>query len=92
MKSSDTEPLDSRSALMLITMIAQAQSSIIIVNLEVLIKIGLGPRAKSDLLLARDSCRALLTIKHAKDDIEKPPIRYAKYKYYIVILLVLTVA
>ncbi|XP_071858144.1 CAP-D2 condensin subunit [Bombus fervidus] len=76
MKSSDTDLLDSRSALMLITMIAQAQSSIIIDNLEVLIKVGLGPRAKTDLLLARDTCRALLTIKHMSNDIEKTPFRY----------------
>lgn len=78
MKSSDTDSLDSRTALMLITMIAQAQDSIITGNLEVLIKVGLGPRAKTDLLLARDTCRALLAIKHKSDDIEKPSIRYAK--------------
>lgn len=78
MKLSDTDSLDSRSALMLITMIAQAQSGIIISNLEVLIKVGLGSRAKNDLLLARDTCRALLTIKHTSDDIEKGPVRYAK--------------
>ncbi|XP_076302628.1 condensin complex subunit 1-like [Lasioglossum baleicum] len=76
MKSLDTDALDSRTALMLITMIAQAQNSIITGNLEVLIKVGLGPRAKTDLLLARDTCRALLTIKHKNDDIEKSPVRY----------------
>ncbi|KAK1132275.1 hypothetical protein K0M31_016395 [Melipona bicolor] len=76
MKLSDIDSLDSRSALMLITMIAQAQSGIIISNLEVLIKVGLGSRAKSDLLLARDTCRALLSIKHTNDDIEKGPVRY----------------
>lgn len=80
MKSLDTDALDSRTALMLITMIAQAQNSIITGNLEVLIKVGLGPRAKTDLLLARDTCRALLTIKHKNDDIEKSPVRYVKYK------------
>ncbi|OAD62279.1 Condensin complex subunit 1, partial [Eufriesea mexicana] len=76
MKSSDTDSLDSRTALMLITMIAQAQDGIITGNLEVLIKVGLGPRAKTDLLLARDTCRALLTVKHKNDDIEKSFIRY----------------
>lgn len=76
MKSSDTDPIDSRAALMLITMIAQAESNIITGNLEVLIKVGLGPRAKTDLLLARDTCRALLQIKHKTDDIDKPPVRY----------------
>ncbi|XP_076247462.1 CAP-D2 condensin subunit [Calliopsis andreniformis] len=77
MKSSDTDPLESRTALMLITMIAQVQNDTIIGNLEVLVKVGLGPRAKTDLLLARDTCRALLTIKNNSDDIEKLPIRYS---------------
>lgn len=72
MKISDVDPLDSRSALMLITMIAQVQSGIIADNLEVLIKVGLGSRAKTDLLLARDTCRALLMIKNKNDSIEKP--------------------
>lgn len=63
MKSPDTDSLDSRSALMLLTMIAQTQSCIISDNLEVLIKVGFGSRAKTDLLLARDTCRALLIIK-----------------------------
>ncbi|XP_076685668.1 CAP-D2 condensin subunit isoform X2 [Andrena cerasifolii] len=77
MKSSDTNPLDSRTALMLITMIAQAQSGIIVGNLDVLIKVGLGPRAKTDLLLARDTCRALLTIESNNDDFDKVPVRYS---------------
>lgn len=78
MKSPDTDSLDSRSALMLLTMIAQTQSCIISDNLEVLIKVGFGSRAKTDLLLARDTCRALLTIKHKNDDIEKSSIRYIR--------------
>lgn len=78
MKSPDTDSLDSRSALMLLTMIAQTQSCIISDNLEVLIKIGFGSRAKTDLLLARDTCRALLIIKHKNDDFEKSSIRYIK--------------
>ncbi|XP_017876679.1 condensin complex subunit 1 [Ceratina calcarata] len=76
MKSPDTEPLDSRSALILITMIAQAQDSIITGNFDVLIKVGLGPRAKTDLLLARDTCRAFCAIKHKSDDIQKTPLRH----------------
>ncbi|CAK9809075.1 Condensin complex subunit 1 [Anthophora quadrimaculata] len=91
MKSSDTDSLDSRTALMLITMIAQAQDSIITGNLEVLIKVGLGPRAKTDLLLARDTCRALLAIKHKSDDIEKLSIRYTNdhemFKQILTILM-----
>ncbi|XP_029054482.2 condensin complex subunit 1-like [Osmia bicornis bicornis] len=91
MKSSDTNPLDSRTALMLITMIAQAESNIITGNLEVLIKVGLGPRAKTDLLLARDTCRALLKIKHKNDDIEKPPVRYPNdHEIFTKILTLLT--
>lgn len=76
MKSPDTDPLDSRAALMLITMIAQAQDSIITGNFDVLIKVGLGPRAKTDLLLARDTCRAFCAIKHKSDDIQKTPLRH----------------
>ncbi|XP_046144629.1 condensin complex subunit 1-like isoform X3 [Osmia bicornis bicornis] len=91
MKSSDTNSLDSRTALMLITMIAQAESNIITGNLKVLIKVGLGPRAKTDLLLARDTCRALLKIKHKTDDIENPPVRYSNdHEIFTKILILLT--
>ncbi|XP_076661535.1 CAP-D2 condensin subunit isoform X2 [Halictus rubicundus] len=76
MKIPDIDALDSRSALMLITMIAQVQTNIVADNLEVLIKIGLGPRAKTDLLLARDTCRSLLTINNTSVDIKKAANRY----------------
>ncbi|XP_076656625.1 condensin complex subunit 1-like [Halictus rubicundus] len=76
MKTPDIDPLDSRSALMLITMIAKVQNNIVTDNLEVLIKIGLGPRAKTDLLLARDTCRSLLTINNKSNDIKKTVNRY----------------
>ncbi|XP_011702254.1 PREDICTED: condensin complex subunit 1 isoform X2 [Wasmannia auropunctata] len=76
MKYPDTSPIDSRAALMIITMIAQAKSNIATDNLDVLIKIGLGPRAKDDLLLARDTCRMLLKIKQNSKDVEKPALRY----------------
>lgn len=75
MKYPDTSPIDSRAALMIITMIAQTKSNIASDNLEVLLKIGLGPRAKEDLLLARDTCRMLLKIKQNSKEIEKPPLR-----------------
>jgi len=75
MKYPDTSPIDSRTALMIITMIAQAKSSIVSDNLDVLIKIGLGPRAKNDLLLARDTCRMLLKIQQNSKDIEKSSLR-----------------
>lgn len=74
MKYPDTSPIDSRAALMIITMMAQAESNIAIGNLEVLVKVGLGSRAKDDLLLARDTCRMLLKIKQ-DNDIEKSPLR-----------------
>lgn len=75
MKYPDTSPIDSRTALMIITMIAQAKSNIVSDNLDVLLKIGLGPRAKDDLLLARDTCRILLKIKQNSKDVEKSPLR-----------------
>lgn len=75
MKYRDTSPIDSRTALMIITMIAQAKSSIVSDNLDVLIKIGFDMRAKDDLLLARDTCRILLKIKQNSKDIEKSPLR-----------------
>ncbi|KAJ8687031.1 hypothetical protein QAD02_022825 [Eretmocerus hayati] len=77
LKLANTSPLESRSALMLLTMAAQFEPNIITDNLNVLIKVGLGPRAKDDLLLARDTCRAFLTIKQdCSKDLDKSPIRY----------------
>lgn len=60
---------------MIITMIAQARSDIVTDNLDVLVKVGLGARAKEDLLLARDTCRIFLKIRQASKDIEKAPLR-----------------
>ncbi|KAF7403509.1 hypothetical protein HZH68_006303 [Vespula germanica] len=76
MKLPDTTPIESRAALILIMMIGQTESGIIVENLDVLVKIGLGPRAKNDLLLARDTCRTLQTIKQENQNIEAAPIRY----------------
>jgi len=73
MKYPYTSPIDSRTTLMIIT-IAQARSSIVSDNLDVLIKIGLSPRAKND-LLARDTCRMLLNIKQNSKDTEKSFLR-----------------
>lgn len=75
MKLPDTTPNESRAALMLITMAAQAETGIVFGNLDILIKVGLGPRSRTDLLLARDTCRALLQIKHESSDIEKASIK-----------------
>ena len=76
MKLPDTTSNESRAALMLITMAAQEETGIVIGNLDILIKVGLGPRSKTDLLLARDTCRALLQIKQDSSDIEKASIKY----------------
>ncbi|RLU17541.1 hypothetical protein DMN91_009776 [Ooceraea biroi] len=75
MKFPGTSAIHSRAALMIITMMCQAKSSIVTSNLDVLVKIGLGPRAREDLLLARDACRMLLKIKQDKD-VEKSPLKY----------------
>lgn len=76
MKLPNTKPDESRSALMLLSMAAQAESNIITDNLDVLIKIGLGERAEADLLLARDTCRAFLNIQQdCSKDIDKSPIK-----------------
>ena len=76
MKLPNTTNDESRSALMLLTMAAKAESHIITDNLDVLIKIRLGPRSKNDLLLARDTCRAFLNIKQdCSKDIDKSPIK-----------------
>ena len=75
MKVPETTPDESRAALMLITMAAQAEVGIVIGNLDILIKVGFGPRSKTDLLLARDTCRALLEIKQESLDIEKAPVK-----------------
>ncbi|KAL7299993.1 hypothetical protein TKK_0007307 [Trichogramma kaykai] len=77
LKLANTTPEESRSALMLLTMAAQFEPNIITDNLDVLIKVGLGPRAQTDLLLARDTCRAFLTIKQdCSKDVDKSPIKY----------------
>ena len=68
-----TTPHESRAALVLLTMAANTEPSLITANLDLLIKVGLEFPVKQDLLLARDTCRALLKIKHDSDDIEKGP-------------------
>lgn len=75
MKYPDTSPITSRTALMILTMIAQAEPNIVIDNVNMLVEIGLGLRAKDDLLFARDTCRMLLKIKQNNKDIEKSPLR-----------------
>ncbi|XP_031782071.1 condensin complex subunit 1-like isoform X1 [Nasonia vitripennis] len=77
LKLPNTTEEESRSALMLLRMAAEAEMNIMTDNLNVLVKVGLGPRAQNDLLLARDTCRAILAIKQdCSKDIDKSPIRY----------------
>lgn len=76
LKLPDTSAGESRMALMLITMAAEAEPGIILGNLDTLIKVGFGPRSETDLLLARDTCRAFMQIKQDTSDIKKPPTRY----------------
>lgn len=75
MKLPNSTPVESRASLILIMMVGQTESGIIVENLDVLVKIGLGPRAKNDLLLARDICRTLQKIKQENQSIEAAPIR-----------------
>lgn len=75
LKLPDTSAGESRMALMLITMAAEAEPGIILGNLDTLIKVGFGPRSETDLLLARDTCRAFMQIKQDTSDIKKPPTR-----------------
>lgn len=66
MKIAGTTPEESRAALQLIAMAAGADMGIVKTNIDVLVKEGLGPRADTDLLLARDTCLALLKLSRPK--------------------------
>lgn len=81
LKLPNTTEEESRSALMLLRMAAEAEMNIMTDNLNVLVKVGLGPRAQTDLLLARDTCRAILAVKQedCSKNIDKSPIRYVLY-------------
>ncbi|XP_043285102.1 condensin complex subunit 1 isoform X2 [Venturia canescens] len=77
MKIPDTRPEESRAALALLTMVASTEPSLLSEgNLDVVVKVGLGARAKEDFLLARDSCRALLKIRQSSNDPKKTPIKF----------------
>ncbi|EDO34797.1 predicted protein, partial [Nematostella vectensis] len=64
---------ESRGALILLGMLAGAEVDIVRSNIDVLVSTGLGPRAKDDFLLARDTCVTLLKLvktsrKRGNDD------------------------
>ncbi|KAK7496786.1 hypothetical protein BaRGS_00011995 [Batillaria attramentaria] len=77
MKIPDTAPNESRAALLLISMVAGAETDIVRSNLEVLVDEGLGPRADTDWLLAQAACQALLKLatKKTKGKASSEPFR-----------------
>ncbi|KAI4480327.1 hypothetical protein M0804_010325 [Polistes exclamans] len=90
MKLPGTNSIESRAALILIMMIGEIESKVIVENLDVLVKIGLGPRKESDLLLARDTCRTLNKIKQENTNIETIPARYQNnHEMFAVIITLL---
>ncbi|XP_032230454.1 condensin complex subunit 1 [Nematostella vectensis] len=73
MKVAQTTEDESRGALILLGMLAGAEVDIVRSNIDVLVSTGLGPRAKDDFLLARDTCVTLLKLvktsrKRGNDD------------------------
>uniref|UniRef100_A0A0C9QRP5 Condensin complex subunit 1 n=1 Tax=Fopius arisanus TaxID=64838 RepID=A0A0C9QRP5_9HYME len=62
---------DSRSSILLLAMAAQTQPSIITVNIDTLVDVGLKTEGNQDLMFSRDCCRALLAIK-TNDSTESP--------------------
>ncbi|PVD36929.1 hypothetical protein C0Q70_03922 [Pomacea canaliculata] len=66
LKISDTSLQESRAALLLISMVAEAERDIVRSNLEVLVEEGLGPRAEGDWLLAQAACQAVLKLASKK--------------------------
>ncbi|XP_053379231.1 condensin complex subunit 1-like [Mercenaria mercenaria] len=81
MKIAGTTPDESRAAVQLIAMAAGADMAVVKTNIDVLVMEGLGPRADTDLLLARDTCLALLklsTPKTMKGDVASDPYRLSE--------------
>ncbi|XP_060583069.1 condensin complex subunit 1-like isoform X2 [Ruditapes philippinarum] len=81
MKIAGTTPDESRAAVQLIAMAAGADMAVVKTNIDVLVREGLGPRADTDLLLARDTCLALLklsTPKTMKGDVASDPYRLSE--------------
>lgn len=66
LKIPDTCPEDSRAAILLLSMAAGADNTVVRSNINVMVSEGLGPRGESDFILARDTCLALLTLSNSK--------------------------
>ncbi|XP_035829509.1 condensin complex subunit 1, partial [Aplysia californica] len=62
LKSGAVTTQDSRAAVQLIAMCAQAEPEIVKSNIDVLVQEGLGERAERDYLLAQGVCQALMTL------------------------------
>ncbi|KAL5015272.1 hypothetical protein ScPMuIL_009542 [Solemya velum] len=81
MKLPNTTQEDSRAAILLLSMVASAETEIVKSNIEVLVKEGLGPRAEADFVLARNTCTALLKLaasKKMKGELASEPFRLSE--------------
>ncbi|CAB4020158.1 condensin complex subunit 1-like isoform X1 [Paramuricea clavata] len=80
MKDPQTTQEQSKSALKLLGMLARGKHEIVKSNIEVLVSIGLGERAKDDALLVRDTCTILLTLNKNEEkvrDDKQGPLRFS---------------
>ncbi|XP_060069329.1 condensin complex subunit 1-like [Ylistrum balloti] len=66
LKIPNTSAEDSRAAILLLSMAAGADNTVVRSNINVMVSEGLGPRAHSDFILARDTCLALLKLPNSK--------------------------
>ncbi|XP_057379225.1 condensin complex subunit 1-like [Daphnia carinata] len=74
----DTTEEESRSALMLLTMVASAQVQVVTSNVNVLVSVGLGERGAKDFRLAHLTCAALIKMAPTKasTDCKDEPMRF----------------
>ncbi|KAI8500241.1 meiotic chromosome condensation [Branchiostoma belcheri] len=79
LKIQGTTSEDSRGALILLGMAAGAEPDIVRSNVDVLVQEGLGQRGQHDLLLAKDTCTALLKLagsQKRKAGCHEEPLRF----------------
>lgn len=74
----DTTEEESRSALLLLTMVATAEVQVVTSNVNVLVSVGLGERGTKDFRLAHLTCAALMKMAPTKasTDCKDEPIRF----------------
>lgn len=75
LKLPDIKPHESRGALVILSMIASSNPSMVKEKLPVLLGQGLGPRWKDDELLAKYTCVALQRLNDRADKLAQPPPR-----------------